>query len=88
MFEETGIDPSRLRIVANRVERRLFRTISVRDAAETLHYPVMATINNDYPVVQSAHDQGVLVSSIARRNRVAVDLVALAASIAEQLHKD
>ena len=88
LFEETGIDPSRLRIVANRVERRLFRTISVRDAAETLHYPVMATINNDYPVVQSAHDQGVLVNSIARRNRVAVDLVALAASIAEQLHKD
>ena len=88
LFEETGIDPSRLRIVANRVERRLFRTISVRDAAETLRYPVMATINNDYPVVQSAHDQGVLLSSIARRNRVAADLVALAASIAEQLHKD
>lgn len=88
LFEETGIDPSRIRIVANRVERRLFRTISVRDAAETLHYPVMATINNDYPVVQSAHDQGVLVSSVARRNRVAVDLAALAAGVAELLRED
>lgn len=88
LFEQTGIDPSRIRIVANRVERRLFRTISVRDAAETLHYPVMATINNDYPVVQSAHDQGVLVSSVARRNRVATDLVALADEIARLLHKD
>jgi len=88
LFEETGIEPSRIRIVANRVEKRLFRTIGVQDAADALHYPVMATINSDYPVVQSAHDQGVLVSGIARRNRVAVDLAALAATVADQLHKD
>ena len=88
LFEETGIDPARIRIVANRVENRLFRTIGVREAADTLHYPVMATISSDYPVVQSAHDQGVLVSNIARRNRVAVDLAALAAGIADQLDKE
>ncbi len=88
LFEETGIDPARIRIVANRVEKRLFRTIGVREAADTLHYPVMATISSDYPVVQSAHDQGVLVSNIARRNRVAVDLAALAAGIADQLDKE
>lgn len=88
LFEETGIDPARIRIVANRVEKRLFRTIGVREAADTLHYPVMATISSDYPVVQSAHDQGVLVSNIARRNRVAIDLAALAADIADQLDKE
>lgn len=85
LFEETGIDRSRIAIVANRVEKRLFRTISVKDAEDALHYPILATIHSDYPVVQSAHDQGVLVGDVARKNRVAIDLAALAAAIADRL---
>lgn len=87
LFEETGIDRSRIRIVANRVEKRLFRTINVQDAADALRYPIMATVNSDYAVVQSAHDQGVLVGSIARKNRVAMDLAALAEQVATELEK-
>lgn len=87
LFEETGINPSRIRIVANRVEKRLFRTIGVQDAADALRHPVMATVSSDYAVVQSAHDQGVLVGSIARKNRVATDLAALAEQIAGELEK-
>lgn len=82
LFEETGIDRSRIRIVANRVEKRLFRTISVQDAADALHYPVLATVHSDYAVVQSAQDQGVLVGTVARKNRVATDLAALAEQVA------
>lgn len=87
LFEETGIDRSRIRIVANRVEKRLFRTISVQDAADALRYPIMATVGSDYAVVQSAHDQGVLVGSIARKNRVAADLAALAELVSSELDK-
>lgn len=87
LFEETGIDASRIRIVANRIEKRMFRTISVQDAADALHYPVFATVHSDYAVVQSAQDQGVLVASVARKNRVATDLAALAEQVAGALHK-
>lgn len=81
LFEETGIDPARIRIVANRIEKRMFRTIGVQDAADALHYPVFATVHSDYAVVQSAQDQGVLVGSIARKNKVAADLAALAEQV-------
>lgn len=87
LFEETGIDPSRIRIVANRVEKRMFRTIGVQDAADALRYPIFATVHSDYAVVQSAQDQGVLVSAVARKNKVAIDLAALAEQIAAALVK-
>jgi len=87
LFEETGIDPARIRIVANRVEKRLFRTINVQDAADALRYPIFAKIDSDYAVVQSAHDQGVLVGNVARKNRVATDLAALAERVGEELDK-
>lgn len=87
LFEETGIDRSRIRIVANRVERRLFRAINVQDAAGALRYPIFATVGSDYAVVQSAHDQGILVGDVARKNRVAVDLAALADLVRGDLEK-
>lgn len=85
LFEETGIDPARIRIVANRVEKRLFRTIGVQDAADALHYPVFATVQSDYAIVQSAQDQGILVGAAARKNKVATDLAALAEQVAAAL---
>jgi pilus assembly protein CpaE len=65
----------------------MFRTISVSDAADALHYPVFAAIHSDYAVVQSAQDQGLLVGSVARKNKVATDLSALAELVAAALNK-
>jgi pilus assembly protein CpaE len=87
LFEETGIDASRIRVVANRIEKRMFRTISVNDAADALQYPVFASVHSDYAVVQSAQDQGVLVGSVARKNKVASDLAVLTDLVAEALNK-
>lgn len=87
LFEETGIDPARIRIVANRVEKRMFRTIGVQEAADALRYPIFATVHSDYAVVQSAQDQGVLVGTVARKNKVATDLAALGGQIAAALEK-
>ncbi len=87
LFEETGIDADRIRVVANRVEKRMFRTIGVNDAADALHYPVFASIHSDYAVVQSAQDQGVLVGSVARKNKVAADLSTLSDLVVAALGK-
>ena len=87
LFEETGIDAERIRVVANRVEKRMFRTISVTDAADALHYPVFASVHSDYAVVQSAQDQGVLVGAVARKNKVATDLSALSDLVVAALSK-
>lgn len=87
LFEETGIDASRIRIVANRVEKRLFRTISTQDAAEALGYPILGTVTSDYAVVQSAQDQGILVGSLARKNKVALDIATLADQVGAALQK-
>lgn len=87
LFEETGIAADRIRIVANRIEKRMFRTIGVNDAADALHYPVFASIHSDYAVVQSAQDQGVLVGSVARKNKVAADLATLSDLVLAALAK-
>ena len=65
----------------------MFRTIGVNDAADALHYPVFASVHSDYAVVQSAQDQGVLVGSVARKNKVASDLSSLANLVSEALNK-
>lgn len=87
LFEETGIGADRIRVVANRLEKRMFRTIGVNEAADALHYPVFASIHSDYAVVQSAQDQGVLVGSVARKNKVATDLAALSDLVIAALGK-
>ncbi|MGH6651586.1 MAG: AAA family ATPase [Sphingopyxis sp.] len=74
LFRDTDIGVDRVRIVANRVEKRLFRTINLQDAASALQHDVLASVHSDYQTVQSAHDEGVLVGKVNRKAKVSADL--------------
>ncbi len=76
-----GIHQDRVEIVANRVEKRLFQSINLDDAARVLGLPIEYTIQNDYPLVNGANDRGLLVDQVNARSKVAKDYQQMAASI-------
>lgn len=81
LFHSVGIPKSNVVVVVNRFEKRLFRTISVDDVADTLHHPVMASIPLDEPIVSSAQDQGRLVTALHRKSRFGTGVARLAEAL-------
>lgn len=74
LLKSQDIDPSRIHVIANRVEKKFFRAIGLEDAAAALDHPVNLSIANDFPLVNSALDQGVLVQELKARSRVCKDM--------------
>ncbi|QLC22444.1 AAA family ATPase [Parasphingopyxis sp. CP4] len=77
MREQQVLD-SRLQIIMNRTEKRIFKTIGYDDAAEILGEEVAFDIADEPRIVQSALDQGVLISEIEARSKAARDLTKIA----------
>ncbi len=82
LLASQGIGPDRIRVVANRVEKKLFRSISLDDAARALGVPVSFSIQNDYPLVNGANDRGMLVHQVNPKARTARDFEQAGAEIA------
>lgn len=74
LLRSQDIDPDRIHVIANRVEKKFFRAIGLEDAAAALDHPVNLSIANDFPLVSSALDQGVLIQELKARSRVCKDL--------------
>lgn len=74
-----------VRIVLNRVEKKLFKSIDLSDAVKVLGREVDFTIAEDDETVRTALDQGELIALVNARSRVARDIGALAKSTAEAL---
>ncbi len=78
LFDSVGVPRAAIRVVVNRVERRLFRTIGVDEVQQALGHPVFATLSADGNVLTSAQDQGLLAGQIHRKSAFAKDIAALA----------
>jgi pilus assembly protein CpaE len=74
LLDNQGIRGDHVNIVANRVEKKLFRTIDLDSAAQALGHPVELSIHNDYPLVRAAHDQGVLIQQIRAKSKIVGDI--------------
>lgn len=74
LLDNQGISGKHISIVANRVEKRLFRTIDLESASQALGHPVDLSIHNDYPLVRAAHDQGVLIQQIRAKSKIVGDI--------------
>lgn len=85
MFGAVGVGRNRVRLVVNRVEKRLFQSISVGDVADALGGDIFATLAADGSDIQAAQDQGTLAGQVNRRSRYAGDIGKLAGQIAASL---
>lgn len=74
LLTNQGISSKLINIVANRVEKRLFRAIDLESASQALGHPVELSIHNDYPLVRAAHDQGVLIQEIRSKSKIIGDI--------------
>lgn len=66
-----GLD---VRVIANRFEKSLARTIRPADVHEVLGRDIAYTVANDFPLVRRSIDQGVPIDTIKRRSAVGKDL--------------
>lgn len=76
LLNSQDIQGSHVHVVANRVEKRLFRAIDLDSAALALGHPVDLSIHNDHPLVRAAHDQGVLIQQIRAKSKIVGDIAA------------
>lgn len=81
MFASVGVEKNHIRLVVNRVEKRLFQTISVKEVSEALGHEVSSTIAADPVSIQTSQDQGLLAWEVNKRTRFANDIHQLAAEM-------
>jgi pilus assembly protein CpaE len=68
LLESVGANRTAVKLIANRTERRLFRTIGTDDIADALHAEVVASLSDEGGALRAAQDQGVLLSDSVGRN--------------------
>ena len=77
-----------VRVVVNRFEKGLLRTIRASDVREALGRDIAYTVANDHAVMRAAIDQGVPISEIKRRTALGKDLDTLSDGLAAALKLD
>lgn len=85
LFSEVGIDPKKVGIVVNRVERRLFGSIDLSDVDQTLHSQVLGTVARDDQYLASAQTQGLLVQQVSRKSKFNADVNVIATDLLGRL---
>lgn len=78
LFASLGVRADRIRIVANRVEHGLFRSIDLKDASAALGCEVAATIVDEDGDMAEAQNEGRLLTDLHRHSRFAGDIERLA----------
>jgi pilus assembly protein CpaE len=68
LLESVGVKREAIKLIANRTERRLFRTVGTADISEALRAEVIATLGDEAGALRAAQDQGVLLSDTSGRN--------------------
>jgi pilus assembly protein CpaE len=81
LIAQQGLSDLPIQIIANRVQKKLFRSIDLSDVEKALGRSVAFSIADDPDTVQMALDQGELVSSLNARSRAARDLGKLASAV-------
>jgi pilus assembly protein CpaE len=87
LFRNVGIDSRIVSVVVNRIEKRLFGTISLSDVAHALGHEVLQGLHLDPQNIGIAQDQGLLVSEVRRKSPYAADVTKLADILSRRLTK-
>ncbi|MFC0590384.1 CpaE family protein [Novosphingobium aquiterrae] len=81
LFASVGIEGDEVQLIVNRTERRMFKTIDVGDAAQTLGRPVLGSVTLEDPLVSTAQDQGLMAHQLNRKSKFQTDVRTLAATL-------
>jgi pilus assembly protein CpaE len=85
LFESQDLGDLDVRLVVNRFEKSLTKTIRPSDVREALGLDIAYTIANDFPLMRTAIDRGIPIDELKRKSAVGKDLDALDAGLAAAL---
>jgi pilus assembly protein CpaE len=85
LLREQQLGELELRVIVNRYEKGLFRTVKPHDVARVLGREASFTVANEPALMDAAVDRGVLVSELKRKSALSRDLNTLDAGIAAAL---
>jgi pilus assembly protein CpaE len=85
LFESQDLGGLDVRVVVNRYDKSLARTVSLADARKALGRDIGYTIANDFGLMRSAIDRGIPIDEIKRKTALAKDLDLLDVGIAAAL---
>ena len=86
LFDQVGIDPARVVVLVNRVERRMFKSVDLSDVDSTLAREVIGSLALEDPQLSSAQSQGLLVHAVSRKSKFQADISKVSADLATRLH--
>ncbi|MEZ5681355.1 MAG: AAA family ATPase [Erythrobacter sp.] len=87
LFRSLGLDHRLISIVVNKVEKKLFSSISLGDVEQALGRAVTGGIALDQPTLSAAQDQGVLARSIKRKSPFVGDIDRLADALTARVEE-
>lgn len=85
LFDMMQVSRANVSVVVNRVEKKLFQSISVNEVANVLNREVSATIARDRGDLQIAQDQGLLLSDKNRKAPFVKDIGRLAGQMRDRI---
>lgn len=85
LFDSVGIDPARVVVLVNRVEKRIFRSIDLSDVSDTLKREVIGGLTLEEPALNSVQNQGLLIHQVHRKSKYHADVDGLAEQLIARL---
>ena len=84
LFGSVGIARRIVSVVVNRMEKRLFGTISLADVERALDHQVVSGLRADGQNIGVAQDQGLLVDQVRAKSPYAADVAKLADALRQR----
>jgi pilus assembly protein CpaE len=88
LIRSQDLDNLDVRVVVNRFEKSMLRTLRASDVREALGRDIAYTISNEPAIMRSAIDQGVPIAEIKRKSSIGKDIDQLDAGVAAILGLD
>jgi pilus assembly protein CpaE len=88
LLESQDLSGLEVKVVVNRFEKSMARTIRPSDVREALGRDIAYTVTNDFALMRAAIDRGVPLSELKRKSALAADLDTVAANVAAALGRD
>lgn len=82
LLASVGVETDRIKVIANRMEKRFFKTIGVEDIQQALRCEVVAALSDEGQALRAAQDQGVLLDDVAGKSGFSKGIRALAQVVA------
>jgi pilus assembly protein CpaE len=85
LMDSQDLNTLDVRIVLNRTEKGLFKTIDTDDAERVLRRPIAFTVSNDHDTMNQAIDRGVPITEVRRKCPLARDVDTMEKGLAAAL---